>query len=89
LQQIDELYVRLEKGLDVAPAARYRLEGQAELLLTMGAVKRVFLQDYCATAYMRRCKKSVSPVFWRWAEKQGRFILPFAMQEAPVYPTKK
>ena len=84
---LDCMFNILSQGLDIAPAAQYRLEGQFQLLLSLDA--------FTWENYISRCEASLEQYgldlpessYWQWCFNKGDIYLrlPLVMQEAPVY----
>lgn len=83
--ELGRLYQALSQGMDVAPAARSRLEGKIELLLDTGALQWPALRWLIDDCHQRCWGEPAAEAFWQWQQQGDVFCLPGVMQQAPVY----
>lgn len=81
------IYQRVQQGLDVSPAVRFRLEGQLQLLLDIGVMSWQEYQDECERQMNECGLRLPTQSYWHWCFNLGDVYLrlPIDMQEAPVY----
>ncbi|CAA0100360.1 Uncharacterised protein [BD1-7 clade bacterium] len=80
-----EIYLRIQQGKDVSPAARLALEGQIDLLLAFELLEFSWLRDRVVWHHRLAINEVPSALFWEWLEDRPGFVLPLKMSEAPVY----
>ena len=83
-QELDEMYQRLNDGLDVSPAHHYRLEGKAQLLYELQVFSFADLKQACLEKLAQMPRGALND-FWNNAAQEGVIRLPVYMLEAPVY----
>ena len=89
LQDIEHCFQDLASAQDVSPARKFRLEGRLQVLLAVGVIDILEIQQYCCAQQQAYHLPESETEYWAWATSQaGTIRLPFYMQPAPVYPSK-
>jgi len=84
-ETLEGYYQDLAQGLGVSVAARFRLEGQLQLLLDAGVFSLADFQAKCEQWQTRYDTVPVDTAFWQWCALDNTLRLPLLDKPAPVY----
>ena len=85
--ELNTMFTAISQGLDIAPAAHYRLEGQFQLLLSLNAFTWQGFVSRCESGLKQHGLNAPDYNYWAWCFNGGDVYLrlPLVMREAPVY----
>ena len=87
LALIHDMFQRQQLGSDIAPAAKFRLEGQLQLLLDCELMSWQEYVSHCESAMRDYDLSLPSKSYWQWCYNAGDIYIriPLTQKEAPVY----